>query len=66
MKSRVDKCYIAADVLEGTRNNAKLRRLDEFIDDQGNINFQPDGLIFREDTSQQLKDSTSKPIQDWN
>jgi endonuclease YncB( thermonuclease family) len=66
LKTRDDKCCLAKDVLGDSGDKATIRRLYEFIDEKGNIKFQPNELIFIEDSSERLKDSTGKPIQDWS
>jgi endonuclease YncB( thermonuclease family) len=60
-----DTCYISNEFLEnGTK--AKVRHLSEFIDADGNIKFEPNELIFKEDASAVLKDSRGKKITRWD
>jgi|SRR5215204_195430 len=62
-----DKCYLTKEFLvslaKGTK--ATVRHLSEFIDQNGNIRFQPNELIFQEDTSAVLRDSNGKKVTKW-
>jgi endonuclease YncB( thermonuclease family)/bifunctional DNA-binding transcriptional regulator/antitoxin component of YhaV-PrlF toxin-antitoxin module len=59
-----DKCYLTKDFLaRGAK--AKLRHLSEFVDTNGEINFTPHELTFKEDLSSVLKDSKGKKIEKW-
>ena len=65
LKSRNDQCYLAKEFLE-KRTNAQTRALYEFVDDEnGNINFEPNELVFVENTSELLKDSFGNRIEEW-
>jgi endonuclease YncB( thermonuclease family) len=60
-----DTCYVSEEFFDnGTK--AKVRHISEFINTDGNIKFEPNELIFREDASAVLKDSSGKKITKWD
>jgi endonuclease YncB( thermonuclease family) len=60
-----DTCYVSDEFFDkGTK--AKVRHLSEFIGTDGNIKFEPNELIFKEDASAVLKDSRGKKITKWD
>jgi endonuclease YncB( thermonuclease family) len=58
-----DRCYIAKELLTNGEK-AQSHKIAEFVDEDGKISFDPDGLIFTEKESG-LKDSNGSEIDHW-
>jgi hypothetical protein len=64
LEQRNDTFYLAKEFLEmGT--NTDLHKFAEIIDENGNIMFQPNELVFVENTLEVLKDSNGNKIEKW-
>jgi endonuclease YncB( thermonuclease family) len=61
--SRKDKCYRTSEFLKG--KNTQTLYLDQFVREDGIIDFKPSQIVFVENNTQVLRDSNDNKIKDW-